>query len=62
MYLNGVVLSCFIDMKQTSLMKQRTQLEVFEFEIEMHLMLLWGHFFEFTGLLVQSADGAAVGW
>jgi len=37
------------------------QLEVFEFEIEMHLMLLWGHFFEFTCLLIQSADGAVVG-
>jgi len=38
------------------------QLEVFEFEIEMHLMLLWGHFFKFNCLLVQLADAAAVGW
>ena len=35
---------------------------VFEFELELHLMLVWGHFFELDWLLVQLADDAAVGW
>ena len=30
---------------------------VFEFELELHLMLVWGHFFEFNWLLLQSAEG-----
>ena len=33
---------------------------MFEFELELHLMLVWGHFFELDWLLVQSADVAAL--
>ena len=29
---------------------------MFDFEIDLHLMLVWGHFFEFNWLLLQSAE------